>query len=528
MTQSNTSRPNPAYHLWNRQDQLLLNAIIGSISPTIVPFIAQAKTSNQAWTILANTYAKPSRGRIKQIKNQLKTTTKGSLTITEFMQTVKTRADDLALLGAPIDEEEITDKILDGLSDDYKELVHAVQARDTSITFEELHEKLLNFEASLQTQPTESHHFPATANLTHRNNNRQWRPSQTHNQITNKWRPSYTSPSRPPAATNSGPQSSQNPRPPPKPYLGHCQICRIQGHIAKRCPSFRLVPITSSTASNSSQPFTLWQLQAHIATNSTPTPSWLLDSSASHHVTADLSNLSLHSPYTGHDDIMIGDGSNLPITHTGSTSLKTPQNNFTLTNVLCVPSMKKNLISISQFCHSNNVSIEFLPSSFFVKELSTGTTLLQGRSKDGIYEWPTSSPLFAFSTIKPTSIDWHHRLGHPVFAILHHVISSNNLGSSSSLSPKFSCNACLCNKSHKQSFSNSTIVSTKPLEIIFSDVWTSPIYSTNGFKYYVLFIDHFTKYIWLYPLKHKSDVKETFIRFKAIVEKYFNSTIKTL
>jgi hypothetical protein len=39
-------------------------------------------------------------------------------------------------------------------------------------------------------------------------------------------------------------------------------------------------------------------------------------------------------------------------------------------------------------------------------------------------------------------------------------------------------------------------------------VWTSPIFSHNGFKYYVIFIDHFTKYIWFYPLKNKSDVKE--------------------
>jgi hypothetical protein len=104
LTQDNTTRPNPEYILWIRQDQLILNAVIGSILPTIIPFIAQATTSRQAWTILANTYAKPSRGRIKQIKNQLKNTTKGSLSVTEFMQTVKTRADDLALLGASLDE----------------------------------------------------------------------------------------------------------------------------------------------------------------------------------------------------------------------------------------------------------------------------------------------------------------------------------------------------------------------------------------------------------------------------------------
>jgi hypothetical protein len=245
LTQDNATRPNPEYILWIRQDQLILNAVIGSILPTIIPFIAQATTSRQAWTILANTYAKPSRGRIKQIKNQLKNTTKGSLSVTEFMQTIKTRADDLALLGASLDEEEITDKILDGLGDEYKELVRAVQARDTSITFEELHEKLLNFEVSLQSTPLEPHHFPATANPTYRTNNKSWRPSQPQGTTTTNWRPSYNSTNRSPAGTTTG---SRNP---PRPYLGHCQICRIQGHTAKRCPSFRLVPVQNSPTSNS-------------------------------------------------------------------------------------------------------------------------------------------------------------------------------------------------------------------------------------------------------------------------------------
>ena len=61
-------------------------------------------------------------------------------------------------------------KTLDGLSDDYKELVRAVKARDTSITFEELHEKLLNFEASLQSVVLEQPQFLATANPTYKSN----------------------------------------------------------------------------------------------------------------------------------------------------------------------------------------------------------------------------------------------------------------------------------------------------------------------------------------------------------------------
>ena len=106
----------------------------------------------------------------------------------------------------------------------------------------------------------------------------------------------------------------------------------------------------------------------------------------------------MHAPYTGSDEIMTGDGSGLSITHTGSSSLKTSYNTFQLNNVLCVPNMKKNLISISQFCTSNNVSIEFLPTAFFVKEIHTRATLLKGQTKDGVYEWPVSPPLLFFPT----------------------------------------------------------------------------------------------------------------------------------
>ena len=175
LTDNRTTTPNPAYNIWVRQDQLILNALIGSLSPTIIPFIARAKTSQEAWTILANTYAKPSRGRIKQVKTLLKNTTKGTMNITDFLQSVKARADELAILGAPMDEEDLIEKILAELGDDYKELIYAVQARDSPISFDELHEKLRTFESTLQGKIKESTHFPATANPTSWTNSR-WRP----------------------------------------------------------------------------------------------------------------------------------------------------------------------------------------------------------------------------------------------------------------------------------------------------------------------------------------------------------------
>ena len=90
-----------------------------------------------------------SRGHIKQLKKQLKRCTKGSKSISEYMQVIKTRADELSLLGKPVDDEVFIDRVLKGLSDEYKSIIDAINARDTSISFVELHEKLFNKEASL-------------------------------------------------------------------------------------------------------------------------------------------------------------------------------------------------------------------------------------------------------------------------------------------------------------------------------------------------------------------------------------------
>jgi hypothetical protein len=146
------------------QDQLILNALIGAIHHSIILFIACTTTSQKAWTILASTYATPSRGRIKQVKASFKALTKSFFSISDFIHSVKARTDELAMLGASIDGEDITDKILEKLGDEYKELVHAVQARDTSIAFDELHKKLLMFEASLNTSHKASTQFSPTAN----------------------------------------------------------------------------------------------------------------------------------------------------------------------------------------------------------------------------------------------------------------------------------------------------------------------------------------------------------------------------
>ena len=82
--------------------------------------------------------------------------------------------------------------------------------------------------------------------------------------------------------------------------------------------------------------------------------------------------------------------------------------------------------------------------------------------------------------------------------------------------PLFNFNACNVIKA-KLPFGVSSLSSNCPLELIYTEVWGPIILSIDNFKYYVVFLDHFTRYIWLYPIKHKCDLQVIFSQFKAII-----------
>jgi len=73
-----------------------------------------------------------------------------------------------------------------------------------------------------------------------------------------------------------------------------------------------------------------------------------------------------------------------------------------------------------------------------------------------------------------------------------------------------------------------THVSSKPLEMIHSDVWTTKTESIRGCRYYVGFINDHTRKVWVYFMKHKGEVFQHFLNFKAMVEKEKGVIIKCL
>nr|KYP40068.1 hypothetical protein KK1_038609 [Cajanus cajan] len=85
-------------------------------------------------------------------------------------------------------------------------------------------------------------------------------------------------------------------------------------------------------------------------------------------MTSQVGNLKNLKPYFGSDTIFVGNGQTLSITNKDKALLKTTQGKLHLNNILVVPKLKKNLLSISQLINDNDCFFEFNSYDFLIKD----------------------------------------------------------------------------------------------------------------------------------------------------------------
>lgn len=148
---------------------------------------------------------------------------------------------------------------------------------------------------------------------------------------------------------------------------------------------------------------------------------------------------------------------------------------------------------------------------------------------DGLYYLDEGSDEVALATcMSPTQelMLHHRRLGHLSFAALSRIYPT--LFESCS-KDSLVCDACELAKHTRGTYPSRGLRSNKPFEIIHSNVWgPCEVHSISGHRWYVTFIDCFSRYTWLYLLKHKSDVFSVFTDLCALIRNQFGETVKTL
>ena len=263
---------------------------------------------------------------------------------------------------------------------------------------------------------------------------------------------------------------------------------------------------------------------AFSTTSLTPPPSsdWYFDSGATSHMTSQSSSLSHILPlrYPTPSSIVVGNGSIMPVTATGSTELSF---SLRLNNVLVSPQLIKNLISVRQFTIDNNCSVEFDPAGCSVKVLPSRTEIVRCNSSRPLY--PLRLPPAHSLVAQDSSPLWHRRLGHPGHEALSKLASSTSrhISDCSDL-----CHACQLGRHVRLPFYSSTSRASSKFDLIHCDLWTSPVVSVSGYKYYLVILDDCTHYLWTFPLRLKSDTFSTLAQFLAHVSTQFDTRVKSV
>lgn len=249
---------------------------------------------------------------------------------------------------------------------------------------------------------------------------------------------------------------------------------------------------------------------------------WVVDSGASNHMSNKLTNLYNFRPCSSSTFVSVADGKDVPVQGKGKTKLvsKTIES-----EVLYVPSFPVQLLSVQQLTSTLNCDVLFTSDKVLFQDRITKKTIGEGFQLHGLFYFSSDDRLCkgfqaSFSSTNKHSL-WHQRLGHPSESVFNKIHPSLPKGTDG-------CDICHYSKSTRLPFNLSLSKSSEMFELVHSDVWGPFSLSIDGFKYFVTFIDDFSKVTWVYLLKSKSEVFECFKDFHRLVITHFSAHIKTL
>ncbi|CAJ2637310.1 unnamed protein product [Trifolium pratense] len=168
-----------------------------------------------------------------------------------------------------------------------------------------------------------------------------------------------------------------------------------------------------------------------------------------------------------------------------------------------------------------------------VMRISNGALVIaKGSKMNGLYILEGSTVI---SNALVTSVEnaditklWHLRLGHVSERGLVELAKQGLLGKEKLNKLDF-CDNCTLGKQHKVKFGVGVHKSTRPFEYVHSDLWGPTSVSTHGGgSYFLSIIDDYSRRVWVYIIKNKSDTFEKFKEWHTLIENQTGSKLKLL
>lgn len=306
-----------------------------------------------------------------------------------------------------------------------------------------------------------------------------------------------------------------------------CFICGKDGHWKRECPQrYNKQQGNGDSANSVSEP-----KQPLVLTVSTQDSKneWVLDSGCSFHMTPQKEEL---FDFKEHDGGKVLMANNTHCEVKGIAKIKICNSDgreVILTDVRYMPRISSNLISYGML---EKAGCSYTGEDYKIIFYKNGEKVISGRYQDGLYYLigDVSKAEANIGRAEPNVTDlWHSRLGHMSLANMNALVNKGYFQIKDVEDLKF-CESCVLGKSHKQSFPKVKHTTKGILDYVHSDLWGSP--STperlGGCKYFVSFIDDYSKKVWVYFLRTKDEAFERFKEWKIEVENQTGNKLKCL
>lgn len=474
------------------------------------------KSGKELWDKLESSYGKKTTTSRLLLRQQLaQIQMSEGEDVTGYINRVNGLVDELQMAGVDISEEDIVAKILMGLPRSWAPLVTALENVDESVLTREYVCNRLQHE---QQKMGNSEVAMVSYSKKENNGSKKWRQGQVN----------HGKDERKEGDRNKGR------------FLGKCFHCGKSGHRQSECFQLKKMNGSKIVEKGKASVAQTQDSEAYLfMTRNVPVNdgSWLIDSGASEHMTSERESFSNYEELH-HRVVRIANGEPMRVAGQGVVEIRGEADGeervIRLTGVLHVPGLAASLISVGKLM-MRGYEIVFVGNTCKIvdkegKVAATGTI-----KREGIIELKKMhvQKAFVVQQNEESSQLWHRRLGHVALSTIENMVKEGRvtgMGKVTRAEKEEFCVACVEGKQHASAVSKVSDHRAKDILMkIHSDV-AGPMseMSRQGFRYYVEFIDDYSRMTWVYPLSGKHEVAARFKEFKTWIENQTGKRIKVL
>lgn len=475
--------------------------LVLTIDSKLYVHIKGSNTTKELWEKLKNMFDDAGfTRRISLLRTLISIRLENCSSMTSYVTQIIDTSQKLSGSGFDINDEWVGSLLLAGLTEKYSPMIMAIEHSGIAITADAIKTKLMDLEEDSGDTGDASGAFAS------------FRKQKSGNTV-------ITKDNRYPHTSNSNMSKS-------KPKVIKCYNCKQTGHYRNQCPSFNKDSSNNkSHERKQTNAFSAVFLNGNFSKND-----WYIDSGASAHLTTNehwIKNVSTEHPIK---EIVVANKETVPVKCSGDVSIATLTDNseydVIVEEVLCVPNLTTNLISVSQLIVKGN-SVQFTNGGCEIYNKS-GELVGIASLINGVYKLRQPEALMA--AVMDSSDIWHRRLGHVNSNYLNKMqdaVEGLTLDRKTDIT-KSSCVVCCEGKQSRLPFPNNNNRSNELIHTIHTDICGPFSPSLGGSRYYILFVDDYSRMVYVYFIKQKSEAFACFQKYKAMVENQLNRKIKIL